>query len=235
MEKGLYESRPVVSVTFDTDNCPEKAIEFVQERLDRHKIVGTFFCTQRYRTLRKPHEAALHPFLTDFQRLDKMFSPLYKLKNDIPEAVGNRCHGLTCNGALYRTLREEDFLYDSSWPMYLQRDIKPIHLHTGIIELPLFFPEYMALEEEPKTLFMEQLRTPGLKVLLFHPVHLYHNSTPTTYADILKVPYPERYRPELIAEGYGILNFFDEVLEMLEKEDITCATCKNIALVEQSD
>jgi hypothetical protein len=229
-----YETRPVVSLTFDTDNCPELAIEFVQERLERHGLAGTFFCTQRYELLRDPHEAATHPFLREFYKLDEMFDPLDRLMEQIPEAVGNRCHQLTCNGALYRRLGEVGFLYDSGWPMYMHNDIRPIRLHTGILELPIFYAENLIIEHGMTEAFLAGLRAPGLKVFLFHPVHVFHNSNQKTFYEIMKVPYPERYAPELVTQGEGVLTFFDTLLEILEKEQIVVATCKDIALHENA-
>jgi len=234
MERRAYKEQPVVSITFDTDNCPEEAIEFVQERLDRRNIPGTFFCTQRYESLREPHEAAVHPFLREFFKLDELFDPLHALQEKIPEAVGNRCHQLTCNGALYRHLGELGFLYDSAWPMFLHEHIEPIHLHTGILELPVFYVENLFIERGMDQKLHESLRAPGLKVFLFHPVHIFHNSTKDTFFEIMKVPYPDRYKPELVAKGEGVLTFFDALLALLSEERIMCATCKDIALSENA-
>lgn len=234
MVEREYETSPVVSLTFDTDNCPELAIEFVQERLESHGFAGTFFCTQCYESLREPHEPATHPFLREFYKLDEMFAPLDRLMEQIPAAVGNRCHQLTCNGALYRRLGEVGFLYDSCWPMYMHNHIKPIRLHTGILELPIFYAENLIIEQGMTRAFLDGLRAPGLKVLLFHPVHIFHNSNNKTYYEIMKVPYPDRYVPELVNRGKGVLTFFDTLLEILENEGITVTTCKEISLSERT-
>lgn len=232
MVEREFENRSIVCLTFDTDNCPELAIEFVQKRLERHGLAGTFFCTQRYESLSEPNEAATHPFLREFYKLDEMFKPLDKLIEQIPEAIGNRCHQLTSNGALYRHLAEKKFLYDSSWPMYMHNNIKPIRLHTGVLELPIFYAENLIIDQGMSESFLDGLRAPGLKVFLFHPVHIFHNSNKKTFYEIMKVPYPDRYVPELITQGGGVLTFFDALLEILEKKRFTVATCKTIALNE---
>lgn len=232
--RGLYKDQPIIAITFDTDNCPELAIEFLQKRLDNHGIPATFFCTQRYETLHPPHEAALHPFLKEFVQLDQTLAPLHALMAAIPEAVGNRCHQLTANGMLYRHLGEKGFLYDSSWPLYLHKNLSPFHLHSGLYELPIFWVEQIFYEEGLSRTFLERLHTPGLKIFLFHPVHVYHNSTGSTYRDLMKIPYPDRYRPELVNQGEGILTFFDFLLETVSRENLLCATCKDIVTAENT-
>ena len=230
LTSSSWREGPVVSLTFDTDNCPDLAVEFLQERLEAKGMAGTFFCTRRYDSLRPPHEAALHPFLRDFQHLDKTLEPLSDLSRAIPEAMGNRCHQLTCNGLLYAGLAGAGLLYDSAWPMCLQPGIAPVLLHTGIFELPVFWLDSLYWQREDDALDPKQVRLPGLKVFLFHPVHLWHNATAQTYRHIMALPYAERYRPELVAPGRGILHFFDRLLDLLQAEDIPCATCADIAL-----
>lgn len=229
LDAGLWNEAPVVCLTFDTDNCPELAIEFLQARLDARGLVGTFFCTRRYAALRPPHEAALHPFLREFELLNKTLEPLFALRRDIPEAVGNRCHQLTCNGLLYAALGETGMLYDSAWPMYLHPGIAPIALHSNIHELPIFWADTLYWEQGSESMSLDRLRLPGLKVFLFHPVHLWHNATGETRRRITALPYADRYRPELVTSGEGILSFFDRLLDLLHAEGIVCATCADVA------
>jgi hypothetical protein len=225
-----WQDGPLASLTFDTDNCPDLAIEFLQKRLEARGMAGTFFCTRRYDSLRPPHEAALHPFLRDFQHLDKTLEPLSELCRAIPEAVGNRCHQLTCNGLLYTGLAEAGLLYDSAWPMCYSPGIAPVPLHTGIFQLPVFWLDSLYWLHGEKSLNPQPLRQSGLKIFLFHPVHLWHNATSLTCREIMALPYAERYRPELVAPGPGILHFFDRLLDLLQAEGIPCATCADIAL-----
>lgn len=229
LSPGLWEREPVVSVTFDTDNCPELAIEFIQDRLEARGIAGTFFCTRRYASLRAPHEAALHPFLREFADLGRTMDPLLELRRAIPEAVGNRCHQLTCNGLLYTRLGELGMLYDSAWPLYLHPRIAPLALHSGIYELPVFWVEQVFWADGVSPLFLQRLREPGLKVFLFHPVHVWHNTTRESRSRIVSLPYAERYRPELVDPGEGVCTVFDRLLDLFAAEGIACATCGDIA------
>ncbi|PKN68135.1 MAG: hypothetical protein CVU57_00485 [Deltaproteobacteria bacterium HGW-Deltaproteobacteria-15] len=161
--------------------------------------------------------------------MDKTLDPLFELRSIIPEAVGNRCHQLTCNGLLYSGLGKAGLLYDSAWPMYLHPGIAPIPMHSGIHELPIFWVEQLLWDNQSLPLFLARLREPGLKIFLFHPVHVWHNSTTESRHRILSLPYADRYRPELVSQGDGVLTFFGRLLDLLQAENFACATCADIA------
>jgi hypothetical protein len=224
-----WKKRPVVVLTFDTDNCPEEAIAHVTEKLDNYGLRGTFFCTRRYHCLPLRHETAIHPFISSFSSLSDIIKPVSALIEQIPEAVGNRCHQLTCNGNLYTELIRLGIHYDSSWPFILEPNLTPFLLHTGLVQLPVYWMEGVYFQTGTLPEPLERQPAPGLRVFLFHPVHLWHNSTPDSVSNLLSLPYEKRYRTDLRQHGYGVDVFFDELLVRLSDRDIDCRTGAEVA------
>jgi hypothetical protein len=226
-ERG-WDREAVMALTFDTDNCPDEAIAYVCDKLEAHGFAGTFFCTRRYESLRPPHEAALHPFITTHTDFQDMVAPIEELKSKIPEAVGNRCHQLAANSTIYGDLPKRGILYDSSWPMALCPGISPIMLHTGLVQLPIYWMEGLYFQHGRSPHPFDDASRPGLRVHLFHPVHLWHNTTPQSCSGLLATPYLERYRSGLRQKGPGIDDHFDALLAGMAEGGVRCRTCAEI-------
>ncbi len=228
-DKNLFQ-KPLVSFTFDTDNCPDFAVEFVMELLDSYDIPGTFFCDRRYDNIPSPHETALHPVLQSLRTMEEIITPVREIHKLIPKAVGCRCHQLACNGNIYNALPEMGILYESSWPMALRPNIQPIPMPSGLLQFPIFFAEGMYFVWNIQPSLPQSLQSSGLKVLCFHPVSLFHNLGPDNYKKLRATPPDKRYRKELISKDEnGILHLFKKLMMSAKRHSIECKTLSEIA------
>jgi len=223
-----FDKEPVVCITLDTDWCKPVGVDHVVGILSEYDIPATIFCTGDY-DIPTPHERAIHPCINDHRRAELIMEPVQTLREIIPEANGNRCHRLEMNSFLYAGLPGLGFIYDSSWPLIGQTGITPLTLYSGLIELPVFYTDYDFILADSIKEFEKAFLSPGLKVLLFHPGHVYHNSTAESYDTLNSIPQAERFRPELITKGFGLGEFFRHVLSMIRENNLTCATCSEVA------
>ena len=220
----------VVCFTFDTDNCPDFAIDFVTDLLDSYNIPGTFFCDRPYKNILPPHERAIHPVLQSLRSIEEIIAPVREIRQRIPDAIGCRCHQLACNGNIYYTLPEMGIVYESSWPMALVSGIEPVVHPSGLLQLPIFFSEglyfvYGIMPDLPGGLI-----TRGLKIFCFHPVSLFHNLGPKTFRKLLATPPEKRYRREMISnEKDGALNLFKRLMEEVKVHSLACESLGQVA------
>lgn len=217
-----------IVLSFDTDFCPEVGVEAVCNLLQKYDMNGTFFCTGRYESLQSPNEAAIHPFITDFSSVESILAPVKELQEQIPEAIGIRNHQLTSNGILYQRLPSLGIKYESSWPMPLMQDIRPITLASGLVQYPMYYSDGTYLLFRQKCDVTELVESPGLKVLSFHPVHLFHNTSPEGYQPLIDTPQGDRYCQELINQEYGIKDMFEELLVAITKSSAEVCSFKDM-------
>jgi len=224
----IFQNEPVVCITLDTDWCLQRGVYHVLGILDEFSVPATIFCTGKY-DVPWPHEKAIHPNIIDSRNSTTIMASVKDTARHVPGAIGNRCHRLECNSILYALLPELGICYDSSWPMIEKPNIEPIHLPGGMLELPIFFMEEFFLEKGYSNTFEKDFLAPGLKVMLFHFGHVYHNTTDMiSYNKLNSIPQQNRYRPELVCKGYGVGDFFRHVLSLIRKHRLKCATCSEI-------
>ncbi len=229
ISKPLFQET-VVCFTFDTDNCPDFAIDFVTDLLDSYNIPGTFFCDRPYKNILPPHEKAIHPVLQSLRSIEEIIAPVKAVHRLIPDAVGCRCHQLACNGNIYNALPKMGIIYESSWPMALVSGLEPIILPSGLLQLPIFFSEGMHLVHGIRPDIPGGLLNSGLKIFCFHPVSLFHNLGPKTFRKLRATPPEKRYRREMISnEKDGTLNLLKRIMEGVKANLLTCETLGRVA------
>lgn len=175
----LIADGPLAVLTFDTDWVPQFMVDRCLDILDEGGARATFFCTGPY-DLRDPDrfEAALHPnFLPDSTQGEDPEAVMKGLKSLFPEAVGSRSHKYFWHSDIRPLLQRHGILYDCT-------QFLPAQAHAGLVEhlglkragtwwsdnLHLMGGLDLTRFDPPGLL------TPGLKVLDFHPIHVYMNS-----------------------------------------------------------
>ena len=170
---------PLAVMTFDTDWVPQFMVDRCLDILAEGGARATFFCTGPY-DLRDPEsfEAALHPnFLPGSTQGQDPESVMTWLKSVHPGAVGSRSHKYFWYSDIRPLLRRHGMLYDCT-------QFLPGQSHTGLVDhlglrragtwwsdnLHLMGGLDLTRFDPPGLL------TPGLKVLDFHPIHVYMNS-----------------------------------------------------------
>jgi len=167
-------------LTIDADWSPPEIINPVLEKLDNLGIRSTVFCTD-YKPLKGNEpwplvEYAIHPnFMKDSTQGSSHVEILDNLKAMLPESVGVRTHRLFWYTDLGNLFENYDLKYDSSIFMPLVQNIQPFQISNGnLIRFPIFWTEQLAmrdnLSDNPNEI--PNIKTPGLKVFLFHPIYI---------------------------------------------------------------
>ncbi len=171
----------MIILTLDTDWAPDYILDATLQVLVSSNIKTTVFATHQtplLRSLPKTFEIGLHPNITD---ITDGATAIRKIKDLYPDARCIRNHSLvSCNRFLH-IYHELGISVSSNYLMANQSDIKPVPLPYGITEYPIFFMDDVALiaekELNPDRFIATLTDLPGLKVLAFHPVHIYLNTT----------------------------------------------------------
>jgi hypothetical protein len=188
-----------IYLTFDIDWVADEAIEWTAGLLQDLRVPGaTFFATHDTPALTRlrdrSFEIGMHPNL-----LPLLFGPradehtdvrtvLRQLRCVVPDAVSVRCHGLLHGHALSRVFQDEGFTHESNvmipWSSGMM--LQPYEFPPGMVQLPYNWGDYLHCVHTPPAQRLsasDYLRLPGLKIMNFHPVHVYLNTcSPDMYA-----------------------------------------------------
>lgn len=164
-------------LSFDTDWVPPFVLEHALMPTVERGLRATVFCTGAY-ALPPGMEAALHPnLMPDSTQGRDPESIMAGLLDQVPGAVGVRTHRMYWHGGLYGLFARHGMAYDSSMLLPFQPGLRP-SAHNDIVRLPVWWSEAAHRHRGlPLHRFAPPgLDQPGLKVLLFHPIHIYLNS-----------------------------------------------------------
>jgi hypothetical protein len=174
----LYRT-PRYVVTLDTDWVPAFVLDYVLSLLTSFNLPATVFCTSPYALENiSGITPALHPnLMADSSQGTSQTETLKNLKSLYPGACGVRTHRLYWHSSLYDLFAEHGVHYDSSVFMPLQAYLVP-NSHLGLTRFPIWWTDaFHVLSGFDVSRFTPPGRDePGLKVLLFHPIHVYCNS-----------------------------------------------------------
>jgi hypothetical protein len=165
-------------------------------------------------------ETGLHPnFLSDPDE-DAVLS---RVLTAFPAAVGVRSHELYFDSRLLPLFQRKGVRYFSNDLMFLHAGLEPYYDWSGLVRLPLYW------EDDVHCLYFDgrfdcaalRLDQPGLKVLNFHPVHLFLNTREIVdyqaAKPVLADPVAAR---KLRREGPGIRTLFLEVVGRLRSAEM---------------
>ncbi|MCG8551799.1 MAG: hypothetical protein MI799_15460 [Desulfobacterales bacterium] len=166
-----------IFLTFDMDGAPDYMLEAVLVPLYKKKIPATVFATglsDLLMTCPDGVEIGLHPYI---KKLDSFPNAIKKLKEIYPDARCLRSHGLVSSSALLIHCWRWGLKVTSN---YLMLDAPPkgaLPMLYGIHEYPICFMDDIVLLEGVSINAMQiAMEKTGLRVLTFHPVHIYLNA-----------------------------------------------------------
>lgn len=166
-------------ITFDTDWVPQFVLDHVLDILSSFSLKATFFCTGPYDGLESNrYEVALHPnLMSDSTQGRSEKAVIANLKSTLPEAIGIRTHRLYWHGGMFSLLKHNGITYDSSLLLPLQPYLAPFR-QNGLIRFPIWWSERVLCDSGSSFNGFNPpgLEATGLKVLLFHPIHIYANT-----------------------------------------------------------
>lgn len=210
----------MISITIDTEWCPDELIKDTVSLLDFYDVSSTLFSTHKDGVDAEGHERALHPnFLEDSGNESKI---LESIAVQYPEARGVRSHAMYIHSRLRSHYRQYDIVYESNYMQYLVNGVRPFWMLDGIIQFPVYFMDDMWFRsrKSPSELpnVTDLLSGDGLKVFDFHPIHVYLNTPSPDYYKTHKEIYNE---PDALREarfdGPGVRELFVAILEEIER------------------
>ncbi len=238
MTKGnldRWSSEPIFCITMDTDWVPDEILKYALDILDQYGISATLFMTNKYQVDLQSHELAIHPNFTTLNFEDH----IQKSLQDVPNAMGTRSHSLFYTERLRTIYQKYELKYDSNYMMYLQSNIRPFWLGSTTVELPMYWMDYFHLDMSKKSgtskatlqWNLDQLQQPGLKIITFHPMHLFLNTKHLEHYETAKVHYQE---PEILSKNHrnttseGICTMFVALLEWIKQHQVPTYTLSEI-------
>ena len=201
-----------ICITFDLDWAVDEIIQPIVEILEKADIKATFFATHRSRLMEDLNtdlfEVGLHP---KFDGVKGDFrSPIQELKALYPDAKGGRSHRLFQSSEILQFYREGGLVYENNTILPFQAGLQPAIRIKGLVSIPFYWADDLQFHfYDSFDLSSLKLETPGLKVLMFHPIHVFMNtSTPEHYESYRKYYQNPAELGQFInreAEGIGTL------------------------------
>ena len=223
-------------ITLDTDWVPQFVLDHALALLAEHGTAATVFCTGPYDLAAANVEAALHPnFLPGSTQGHDPDEILATLKGYWPKAVGSRSHRLFWHSGLRAVLKRHGIRYDCSSLLPLCPQSRPAD-SGGLLHTTIWWSDnqHMVHSRDPKAFELPGRDEPGLKVLLFHPIHIYLNTVNLEdyRRGLRNLPPFQELRPEDLAplrrSGPGMETFFKAVLGHLQTTQSRTPTLEQI-------
>lgn len=215
-------SKDTIVVTIDVDWAPTRVLHDTVSLLNEYEVAATVFSTHNDGVELDNHERALHPNFRTDDRDERAI--LSELTNLFPEAIGVRSHGLYTHSELRSLYTEFGLVYESNFIRYRRPDIEPFLMRNqDIYQMPIYFGDYPWMREGADRIdAVTLLDEPGLKMLYFHPIHVFLNTPTIPWYESRKQFYqdPERLEQERYS-GWGIRELFCDVLEYANEETET--------------
>jgi hypothetical protein len=224
-----------IVLTFDLDWAPDLVVDAVAEELVRHGIRATWFATHpspaldRLREERDLFEIGIHPnFFPGSTHGDTVAAVLRHCMEMVPEARSVRTHGLYQSSRLLNQIMSTTPIRrDASLFLPEMAHLHPVEYWWGgnsMTRVPTYWADDFELQRDRPRFDIERfLRVAGLKVLAFHPMHIFLNSCePSRYAELKRrVPRLQRatgadLKP-LRQQGHGVQQLFTGLVEHLKE------------------
>ena len=213
--------------SIDVDWAIQPLVDDVAKILDDYKIKGTFFLTNKIDSSKlSNHELAIHP---NFEGSSNFEEILEKTLQILPKnsCKGSRSHKLYYNSSLPLIYQKFGLEYDSNY--ILPNYEKPIPFfipHSKILEIPFFFGDDALLTNNSNfNLKNINLDDTGIKVFMFHPIHIFLNTNSIDAYQNIKNKYTDfDFLKTKKNSKEGIRSFFIQLLEYVEKNNIETQT-----------
>jgi hypothetical protein len=213
----------VVCLSLDVDWVPDPILAHVTSLITRAGVSATFFATHPTPVLKSmsspAFEVGLHPH---FNRGEDLDSPLHELKAAYPHARGARSHGLAVSSQVLQRYMAHGLRYEANVFLPGHAGLHPVTRFADLVSIPFYWSDDKHLERGDQfELSALALDAPGLKVLNFHPIHVYMNTASPAHYRGFKAHYQDAdalaERRDVGTPGIGTL--FEEILVELGRRD----------------
>jgi hypothetical protein len=224
-EESSNQQYDLICLTFDVDWACEAVLRHLVTKLETARIKATFFATHQSELLShiddSLFEIGLHPNFKDFTV--GFEAPVRALKQLYPRAIGGRSHGLFVSSSVLTAYRSCGLNYESNMFLLLHKGLQPTLRFKDLVSIPFYWSDDKHLELGwGYELHALQLDRPGLKVVNFHPIHIFLNTpNPALYerskTDFHNVDWLRQLQN---TEVPGIGTLFDQLLTHLTANGI---------------
>lgn len=222
---------PRICITLDVDWAPDGTIAPVLAAMREARVKCTFFATHESLLLAAIDdpdvEVGLHPnFIGCNGDYD---TPIRSLKTIYPRARGARSHALYVSSHILRRYKENGLSYESNNFMPMHQYLRPMLRFEEFVSIPFYWSddrlEVYSWFDVDKLLLDE----PGLKVLNFHPIHVFMNTAAEEHYLTWKQHYqdPDALRRH-IHTGAGVGSLFEALLARIRQRDLPTYTMGSV-------
>ena len=218
-------TKPAFCFTSDIDWAPESMIKETLNIFLEQEIPLTPFITHHSKTIAKHYKGSyakyvgLHPnFLSDSTQGTNFKEIISNLMNLWPDTKCFRSHSFFDNSLITKEFYDRGFKYDSNLCLHLQPYLVPLQHASGLLRFPVFFEDdSYAMREQVWDLshIVDLLKTPGLKIFNFHPIHVSLNTPNMNYYESVKKDANKNWR-NLIYKKQGVHTFLIELLQFVK-------------------
>lgn len=213
-------------LTFDTDWCSDEVLSYTLDILEKYNLKATIFCTHKTVLMERMRkniniELGIHPnfnFLLngDFRYGANIKDVIKYYLDIVPDAVSVRSHSLTQQWGMINDFYNFGLTHEAN--IFLPKKSliigKPfIYTEKPITRIPAFYMDIINYMENRDSLY-EYLKYEGIKVFIFHPIHIALNiENIDRYARVKnnlqnsKIVFDNKYK------GYGVKDFLIDIIE----------------------
>ncbi|HJT09426.1 MAG TPA: hypothetical protein VJ771_01435 [Candidatus Nitrosotalea sp.] len=214
-------------LTFDADWCPDFMMEYVYDIIKDTGIKSTWFMTNKsdliYRLQEDENvELGVHPnFNHDSTQGATSHQIMENLLKIVPNAESVRTHGLLQSTNILSLFNKYGIKNDSSLLFPLEKEIRPHQdMFSRLTRFPIYWADDVMMQQNKMGLYVNNQ---GLKVYLFHPIHIYLNSADMeSYENMKRFGQANLNKDNVkkfIGKSFGTRNLFVELIEYLKKQE----------------
>lgn len=223
-------------LTFDTDWCPDFAIDFIADVLVKNAVAATWFITHDSPAIRRlwryPElfEIGIHPnFLPQSTHGDSPAAVLSYCFGIAPGARSARTHGLAQSTPILGEMMRAGVAVDVSLFLPGSSNLQPHgfrYYGKALLRVPYNWEDDYEMSQPRRSWSFEGWAhgRPGLRVLDFHPIHVYLNAPDVARYEAIKqvlkssVSKVAQAAAELhVCRSEGPRTFFEEAVVWLSR------------------
>ena len=210
-----------IVLSFDMDWAPDFMIKDILDFLIFNKCKSTWFVTHdtillsKMREYPELFELGIHPnFMSGSSHGTNFNQVMDNIMQIVPEAISVRSHALFYCHQLLDIYLKYGIKYDSSVNLFGAPFITPVKIYSKknyLIRVPFYWFDCNTFECD--------LNVGGLKIFVFHPVHIFLNSVNILKYESLKRKcgsirhFSEELSKLYVGNGFGAKNILEELIK----------------------
>lgn len=216
-----------IYLTFDLDWCSDSVLRHTLDLIERRDVHATFFVTHRTPLLDRirenpKFELGIHPNFNCLLEGDFRYGRTYRSVIEhflslVPDAVSVRSHSLVQSSGILKAFFELGITHDCNLLVPATARPEPfLHWQNGLLRVPFVFEDDVECQSAWSNLGLLRTILSGdfLKVLDWHPIHIFLNTEDLTRYESARPVLQEHalLARKVNANSYGANDFLHEIL-----------------------